>query len=204
MFFSYPGGFTLHGGKLNDGSLSDELWYFEASTKEWSLRATNSSLTPPKLARHTLTLANNGWLYLIGGSRPDGHFSSSVFRIKLSKGKPQWKNNMIKRVSWNNCQLFNVFFCIAGGTEQWEEVRAHGGKALDVRVVAHSTIFYSSSLLVYGGIVASVARFSKLSDRMFAFNVLSRHWAEIHYPRAQLRDTYVPRERAFHTATLIG
>lgn len=39
---------------------------------------------------------------------------------------------------------------------------------------------------------------------MFAFDVESRHWSEIHYPRAHLRDTYVPRERAFHTATVIG
>lgn len=47
-------------------------------------------------------------------------------------------------------------------------------------------------------------RFSKLSDRMFAFDIDYKHWSEIHYPRAHLRDTYVPRERAFHTATIIG
>lgn len=39
---------------------------------------------------------------------------------------------------------------------------------------------------------------------MFAFDIDYKHWSEIHYPRAHLRDTYVPRERAFHTSTIIG
>ena len=90
--------------------------------------------------------------------------------------------------------------------EQWEEVHPRGGKALDVRVVAHTTVFHksSNSLIVYGGVMASVARFSKLSDRMFAFQLDERHWTEILYPRTSLRDAYTPRERAFHTSTIIG
>nr|CAD7617041.1 unnamed protein product [Timema genevievae] len=90
--------------------------------------------------------------------------------------------------------------------ERWTEVHPRGGKELDMRVVAHTTVYHphTHSLLVYGGVVAGVARFSKLSDRMFSFQLGSKHWAEIHYPRAHLRDTYVPRERAFHTSTVIG
>lgn len=90
--------------------------------------------------------------------------------------------------------------------EQWHEVNPRGGKALDVRVVAHTTVFHrpSNSLIVYGGVVAGVARFSKLSDRMFAFQLNNYHWTEIQYPRTPIRDAYIPRERAFHTATVIG
>lgn len=90
--------------------------------------------------------------------------------------------------------------------ERWSEVRPRGGKELDVRVVAHSTVYHArtNSLLVYGGIVAGLARFSKLSDRMFSFQLDSRHWSEIHYPRSHLQDMHVPRERAFHTSTIIG
>ena len=90
--------------------------------------------------------------------------------------------------------------------ERWSEVRPRGGKELDVRVVAHSTVYHArtNSLLVYGGIVAGLARFSKLSDRMFSFQLDSRHWSEIHYPRSHLQDMHVPRERAFHTSTVIG
>lgn len=77
---------------------------------------------------------------------------------------------------------------------------------MDVRVVAHSTVYHeaSKSLLVYGGIKAGIARFSKLSDRMFAFHLEEKHWAEIHYTRGHLRENFVPSERAFHTANVLG
>lgn len=90
--------------------------------------------------------------------------------------------------------------------DQWEEIYSRGGKSLDVRVVAHTTIYHeaTNSLIVYGGVVVNVARFSKLSDRMFVFHLVDLHWTEIHYPRMQLRDAYIPRERAFHTANVIG
>nr|CAI5852919.1 unnamed protein product [Callosobruchus analis] len=39
---------------------------------------------------------------------------------------------------------------------------------------------------------------------MFMFQLDSRHWAEIHYTREHLREKFVPRERAFHTANVFG
>ncbi|XP_046676550.1 multiple epidermal growth factor-like domains protein 8 isoform X2 [Homalodisca vitripennis] len=176
---NYPGGFVLYGGVMEDNRLSSELWLYQVVGGRWSLRAQFSTVHPPPLARHTLTLADDGWLYIVGGSTEQGHFSSKIFRIKLTT---------------------------VGGYEAWEEVVPRGGKELDVRLVAHSTVYnpHANALLVYAGIVANVARFSKLSDRMFSFQLDSRHWAEVHYPRAELPDTYVPRERAFHSATVIG
>lgn len=105
--------------------------------------------------------------------------------------------------------ILNVLWILAdptATTERWKEVHPRGGKQLDVRVVAHSTVYHraTNSLLVYGGVVASIARFSKLSDRMFVFQLDRKVWSEIDYPRAHLRDTYVPRERAFHTCNIIG
>lgn len=45
-------------------------------------------------------------------------------------------------------------------TESWEKVHVRGGKELDVRVVAHTAVYHAhaNSILVYGGVVASVAR----------------------------------------------
>lgn len=102
-------------------------------------------------------------------------------------------------------RIYKIRLSVAS-TEQWQEVNPRGGKALDVRVVAHTTVFHrpSNSLIVYGGVVAGVARFSKLSDRMFAFQLNNYHWTEVQYPRTPIRDAYIPRERAFHTATVIG
>ncbi|XP_039280047.1 multiple epidermal growth factor-like domains protein 8 isoform X2 [Nilaparvata lugens] len=175
---NYKGGFLMYGGRLADGSLSDELWLYEVGSRRWSLRATASPLRPPPLARHTLTLADDGWVYVVGGSNPIGEFSSAIYRIRLH----------------------------TGGDEEWLEVKPRGGKPLDVRIVAHTCVYNaaSHSLLVYGGILANVARFSTLSDRMFSFSLRHRHWAELHYPRAELRDSYVPQERAFHSASVMG
>nr|CAD7427120.1 unnamed protein product [Timema monikensis] len=191
---SYLGGFVLYGGKLSDGTLSDELWYYNATARSWALRALNSPIRPPRLTRHTLTRVGpfDGWLYLFGGSTTGGDFSSRLFRIRLDLV------TMLSGLSTD--PVMNP------REERWTEVHPRGGKELDMRVVAHTTVYHphTHSLLVYGGVVAGVARFSKLSDRMFSFQLGSKHWAEIHYPRAHLRDTYVPRERAFHTGTVIG
>lgn len=62
----------------------------------------------------------------------------------------------------------------------------------------------SDSLIVYGGIMADAARFSKLSDRLFAFNLNQLHWTELVYPRGMLPDLHIPLERAFHGMVLMG
>lgn len=168
--------FVIFGGKLANGSLSNELWLFNISNGEWSLRATKSKFNPLKLTRHTLTYVEpSGDIYLFGGAMENGEFSSRMFRIRLD-------------------------------TELWEEVFARGGKSLDYRVVAHTTNFHhdSNSLIVYGGIIANGARLSKLSDRIFSFNLADRHWTEVFYPKTVLREMSIPRERAFHTATIAG
>lgn len=73
------GGFIIHGGKLENGSLANDLWVFNASAQQpenfWTLRAVNSTLQPPKLTRHTITQVEN-YLYIFGGSLSNGEFSS--------------------------------------------------------------------------------------------------------------------------------
>lgn len=99
--------------------------------------------------------------------------------------------------------MFRIQLAERESDDQWEEVLAHGGKAFGV--VAHTTNYYPpDSLIVYGGIIASVARLSKLSDRMFSFNINDRHWTEIFYPKPMLREMSIPRERAFHSANIAG
>lgn len=167
--------FVIYGGKLANGELSNELWLYNTSTSEWSLRANKSNFQPPKLTRHSLTfVGSNKFIYIFGGATASGEFSSRMFRIQI------------------------------GEDEQWEEVLARGGKSFDYRVVAHTTNFYQDSLIIYGGIIASAARLSKLSDKIFSFNINDQHWTEIFYPKPVLREMSVPRERAFHTATIAG
>ncbi|KAH8324231.1 hypothetical protein KR074_001932 [Drosophila pseudoananassae] len=174
-----PGGFVIFGGKHANGSFYSDLWLYNntESGQKWKQMAIRSVVKPPAVARHTLNTAGK-YLYLFGGSLETGEFSSSVYRIPL----PLTEDS------------------------QWELVQPRGGKTLDVRLAAHSTVYYkaTNSLIVFGGIMTSLARFSKLSDRIFAFQLDQFHWTEILYPRTALRDTNIPRERAFHTATISG
>ena len=95
-----------------------------------------------------------------------------------------------------------MFRINAKNFDQWEFVFARGGKTFDYRVVAHTANFHekSNSILIYGGLIAGIARFSKLSDRIFSFDLDENHWTEIHY----LRSASAARERAFHSATIAG
>lgn len=88
----YPGGFVIYGGKLANGSLSDELWLYDVRTRQWSLRCPACSVRPPGLMWHTITLVDGGgrnitYLYLFGGSAESGEFSPKLYRISLVPGK---------------------------------------------------------------------------------------------------------------------
>lgn len=74
---SINGSFVIYGGKLASGKLSSELWLFNFTTSEWTLRAAQSRISPPKLTRHTLTFVDsNQQVYLFGGAMENGEFSS--------------------------------------------------------------------------------------------------------------------------------
>ena len=175
-------GFIIYGGQLANGSLSDELYHYDAVLHRWKL-INVGTFRPPPLTRHTLTIVetsdNQTWAYIFGGSLNNGEFSSKLYRILISPDADEG---------------------------QWEEVKARGGKIHDIRLVGHSTVYHpeSNSLVVYGGIMADAARFSKLSDRLFAFDLEERHWSELLYPRGMLPDLHIPLERAFHAAVLTG
>jgi len=94
-----------------------------------------------------------------------------------------------------------VYLFLDDENEQWKEIKPRGGKELNFRVAAHSTVYddRSQSLIIYGGVVTSASWFSKLSDRMFIFNIQTQHWSDIKYPPSN-----VPTERAFHSANIMG
>ncbi|XP_049313887.1 multiple epidermal growth factor-like domains protein 8 [Bactrocera dorsalis] len=207
-----PGGFVIFGGKNGNGSFFNDLWFYNSTESggKWKQWARNSKLKPPKVARHTITLAGE-YLYLFGGSLETGEFSSKIYRLRLpiyTKNKffehPVGDDESTSSAYENDDGTFNAADEDDDG--QWEFVHPRGGKSLDVRLAAHSTVYYSAtnSLIVFGGIMSSLARFSKLSDRIFAFQLDKLHWTEILYPRTALRDTNIPHERAFHSATISG
>lgn len=90
---SVVGGFVIFGGKLDNGSLANDLWLYDFSTSQWMLLAQTSEVRPPPLTRHTLTSIEDGsTVYVFGGSTADGEFSSRLFRIQLvPAGDETWQ-----------------------------------------------------------------------------------------------------------------
>ncbi|GAB6023337.1 hypothetical protein CHUAL_008138 [Chamberlinius hualienensis] len=173
----YGDGFAMYGGILTNNSFSNELWFFNVTTNTWFLKGIKSIIKPPALARHTLTVIDEHQIYLFGGNYENGSFSSQLFRINIKEGE----------------------------LAQWERVRAYGGLETKRRLAGHSAVFHSlsRSLIVYGGLTVEMARFNQLSDQIHVFNVDTRYWSQIHYPRP-INSSHVPIVRAFHTADVIG
>ncbi|XP_045596655.2 multiple epidermal growth factor-like domains protein 8 [Procambarus clarkii] len=180
----YDQHFALFGGRLISGEVSNELWLYNTTLDEWRLlgggeesAGNKTQDDPPGLMYATLTLVDNSWLYLFGGSLQHGEFSNCMYRMNLE------------------------------GKKTWEKVVVRGGNELEVRVVGHSAVFHapSRSLLVYGGIRVDIARFSKLSDRLLVFDIDQHYWSQIQYPRSHNNPLqHIPLERAFHSAVIAG
>uniref|UniRef100_A0A1A9Z0J1 EGF-like domain-containing protein n=1 Tax=Glossina pallidipes TaxID=7398 RepID=A0A1A9Z0J1_GLOPL len=113
--------------------------------------------------------------------------SQLLTAVSINSTDEEWsRDESIYRISWPVCYVEIE--------AEWELIHPSGGKKLDVRLAAHTTVYYkaTNSLIVFGGIMTSVTRFSKLSDRIFAFQLDKLHWTEILYPRTALRDTNIP------------
>ena len=110
----------------------------------------------------------NKYLYTFGGSTVGGKFTSQMFRIDAEK------------------------------LEKWEVVGVKAGKLLDLRLRGHSCVAFNQTILVFGGIKTDMARFSKLSQKLFLFNTKNNIWSEI-----KTSGTLTPPEMAYHTAVRI-
>ena len=104
---TFNDGFVLYGGQLSNRSLSSELFYYDAIRNEWSLLANQSRFRPPSLTRHTLSVVNESWIYIFGGSLPNGQFSSSMYRIHINF------SGMIIQNYFNNVFLKTMTSCTA-------------------------------------------------------------------------------------------
>ena len=102
---------------------SRDLWYFDLSTNTWSEKAVNSTIKPPGLSKHTLTIAGDGYLYVFGGSLAHGVFSNLMYRINISN------------------------------LNEWELVESKGGKIEELHVTGHSMVYYEeiNAFILFGG-----------------------------------------------------
>uniref|UniRef100_A0A1A8GFI9 Multiple EGF-like-domains 8 n=1 Tax=Nothobranchius korthausae TaxID=1143690 RepID=A0A1A8GFI9_9TELE len=217
--YLYPtGAMYLFGGFDLNKALGDLIKY-NFTSNQWESRSYGHS----PAARHSHTAVEYmGNMVIFGGELANGSLASDVWKYRpmeddwqqlgfsSSRGAPKLANHAAAVVD-------SYLYVFGGRTEEdmfsstlyrfglhgfgrWETVQPTGGKP--PASAGHSMVFHNHSrtLLVYGGHRPTTARFSVRVNNTDVFHVDRRFWTSFRsrFPAAG------PRERAFHTATVIG
>ncbi|XP_042899680.1 multiple epidermal growth factor-like domains protein 8 [Parasteatoda tepidariorum] len=151
----YLDNIIIFGGEMANGTLSNELWFFNTSSLQWNLITSKNHIVPPPITKHSMTLVDFYWLYVIGGSVYDGTFSSKMYRINIRD------------------------------MNGWEMVDTNGGKESNYRLVGHSAVYHqqTKTIFAFGGITAEYSHVSKLSNQIHAFHTETKYWIQVKYER---------------------
>uniref|UniRef100_A0A8C7C7Q8 Multiple EGF like domains 8 n=1 Tax=Oncorhynchus kisutch TaxID=8019 RepID=A0A8C7C7Q8_ONCKI len=218
VYLSSTGAMYLFGGFDLNRALGDLVKY-NFSLNQWENRSYGHS----PAARHSHTAVEwKGNMVIFGGELASGALASDVWMYRPiqddwqqlgqshSPGAPRVANHAAAVVD-------NYLYIFGGRTEEdmfssslyrfglwgsgvWEAVQPTGGKP--PATAGHSMVFHppSRALLVYGGHRPTTARFSVRVNSTDVFHVDRRFWTSF---RSRFPATG-PRERAFHSATVIG
>ncbi|XP_076868849.1 multiple epidermal growth factor-like domains protein 8 [Brachyhypopomus gauderio] len=217
LYISSTAAFYMFGGFDLNTALGDLVMYnFSANQWEKLLHTTAPA------ARHSHTAVEwQGNMVIYGGELANHSLASDVWLYRPlqnvwqqlgqsdAAGAPRLANHAAAMVD-------NSLYVFGGRTVEdmfsstlyrfrlvdavWETVQPYGGKA--PATAGHSMVFHAPSrtLLVYGGHRPTTARFSVRVNSTDMFHVDKRFWTSL---RSRFPATG-PRERAFHSATIIG
>ncbi|XP_041081633.1 multiple epidermal growth factor-like domains protein 8 [Polyodon spathula] len=215
VFINTTNALYVFGGFDLNQALGDLVTYNFTSNR-WEERARGPA------ARHSHTAVQwAGTMVIFGGQLSDGSLAGDVWQYSPmadswsqlsqseSPGAPRLANHASAVVDehlyvFGGRSVEDLFsselYRFSLLSPHWERVQPAGGKA--PAAAGHSMVFYppSRTLLVYGGHRPSTARFSVRVNTTDSFHVDQRYWTTFRsrYP------TSGPRERAFHSATVIG
>uniref|UniRef100_A0A6I8P4P7 Multiple EGF like domains 8 n=1 Tax=Ornithorhynchus anatinus TaxID=9258 RepID=A0A6I8P4P7_ORNAN len=223
-FLAPPGLLAVFGGQDLNSALGDLVLY-NFSANSWERR----DLSPAPAARHShVAVAWGDSLVLMGGELADGSLTSDVWAFS-PRGRGRWEqlappspgppgppglaghaaalvdgdwlyvSGGRTRHDLFSSGLFRFRLGAAGGV-RWEAVVPAGGRA--PAATGHSMVFHppSRALVLYGGHRPSTARFSVRVNSTELFHVDLRVWSSLRGRDGQRG----PRERAFHTASVLG
>uniref|UniRef100_A0AAX7TXQ6 Multiple EGF-like-domains 8 n=1 Tax=Astatotilapia calliptera TaxID=8154 RepID=A0AAX7TXQ6_ASTCA len=218
VYLSSTGAMYLFGGFDLNRALGDLIKY-NFTSNQWESRSYGHS----PVARHSHTAVEYmGKMVVFGGELANGSLANDVWMYRplnddwqqlgfsTSRGAPKLANHAAAIVD-------SYLYVFGGRTEEdmfsstlyrfglhgsgrWETVQPTGGKP--PATAGHSMVFHgpSRTLLVYGGHRPTTARFSVRVNKTDVFHVDRRFWTSF---RSRFAATG-PRERAFHSATVIG
>ncbi|XP_055897034.1 multiple epidermal growth factor-like domains protein 8 [Biomphalaria glabrata] len=148
---AYGEGFYIFGGLLNNGSHSNELWFFNISSMTWALCANESGIMPEKVTDHTLTTADDH-LFVIGGKTEERVYIDTIYKISAEMPE-QWEQVSVK-----------------GGRYPTKRLVGHS-------TLYHK---HSRSLIVFGGYKQETALFSDRSNIIHVFSIDDLYWSQLH------------------------
>lgn len=218
VYLSSTAAMYLFGGFDLNRALGDLIKY-NFTSNQWESRSYGHS----PVARHSHTAVEwMGNMVIFGGELANGSLASDVWMYRplqddwqqhgfsYSRGAPKLANHAAAVVD-SYLYVFggrteedmfssSLFRFGLHGSGRWEIVQSTGGKP--PATAGHSMVFHSPSrtLLVYGGHRPTTARFSVRVNNTDVFHVDRRFWTSF---RSRFPATG-PRERAFHSATVIG
>ncbi|KAF3839320.1 hypothetical protein F7725_018037 [Dissostichus mawsoni] len=196
VYLSSTGAMYLFGGFDLNRALGDLIKY-NFSSNQWESRSYGHS----PVARHSHTAVEwTGNMVIFGGELANGSLASDVWMYRPLQD--DWQQHGFSNSRRTEEDMFSSSLYRFGlhGSGRWETVQPTGGKPPST--AGHSMVFHSPSrtLLVYGGHRPTTARFSVRVNNTDVFHVDRRFWTSF---RSRFPATG-PRERAFHTATVIG
>ncbi|XP_067304723.1 multiple epidermal growth factor-like domains protein 8 [Pseudorasbora parva] len=217
VYLASAGAMYMFGGFDLNKALGD-LVVYSFLTNNWEQMSHSFSPAP----RHSHTAVEwQGNMVIFGGELANHSLASDVWVYRAQQdewqqlgqsnasGAPRLANHAAAIVD-------NYMYVFGGRTEEdmfssslyrfrlwdgvWEAVQPTGGKP--PATAGHSMVYHaiSKTLLVYGGHRPTTARFSVRVNSTDAFHVEKRFWTSFRsrFPASG------PRERAFHSATVIG
>ncbi|KAM8927354.1 multiple epidermal growth factor-like domains protein 8 [Pelodytes ibericus] len=216
-FLPPTNGLYIFGGLDLNSALGD-LVIYNFTSNTWESR----TYSPGPAARHSHVVVEwNDTLILFGGELSGGNLTGDVWVflpleerwMELTPHSPLHPPPLANHAA---ATVDNWLYVFGGRTSrdvfsslmfrlnlyswEWEQVFPSGGKPPSA--AGHSMVFHatSRSLLIYGGHRPSTARFSMRVNTTDLFHVDLNYWTSL-----KSRDgSHGPRERAFHSATVIG
>lgn len=151
----------------------NDFWKFSITNQRWREIGISSSIRPPPLTGHTLTLIKDGdhdILVLIGGFSLTSGFNQHTFVFNLT-------------------------------TSHWNILDTTGSGPIGI--YGHSSVYHSISqtLYVFGGVMFQTNERIGMSNKLYALNVAQRSWSELPiFIGINHLDDNLPRARFLHSA----
>lgn len=222
----WNGNMVIFGGELANGSLASDVWMYRPLNDDWQQLGFSSSHGAPKLANHAAAVVDV-YLYVFGGEFHVIRSPCAFIWVSLCVSLELILSAYVSGRTEEDMFSSSLYRFGLLGSGQWEAIHPTGGKP--PATAGHSMVFHSPSrtLLVYGGhrlttaryimltsmlaqkqiivlinvhLISVLLRFSVRVNNTDVFHVDRRFWTSF---RSRFPATG-PRERAFHSATVIG